>query len=112
MITPDDEIAQAAEVLDALYDAVRGLRREIIKLKDLAQSDQDLNETELSKSMRNVHGMIGQCAKAETFLNECKRRKNGIAKGDYALDLDRARVEIGCKLDRLRRCGGAGRVSE
>jgi hypothetical protein len=112
MITPDEEIEHGTEVLNALLQSIRALRREIEGLKEQAQSGEVLSETDVSKPMGKVQGLVAQCAKAETYLNECRRKQAGIARGGYALDMDRARAEIGCKLDRLRRCSGARPVSE
>jgi hypothetical protein len=112
MITPEEEIAHGTEVLNALYESVRALRREIEELAKQAQLGENLNETDVAKPLRNVHGLVALCAKAESNLYECRSKQAGIAKGGYALDLDQARADIGCKLDRLRRCSGARPVSE
>jgi ferritin len=66
MITPEEEIAHGTEVLNALYEALRTLRREIEELTDEARTGGDLTETSVSKSMRQVHGMVAQCVKAES----------------------------------------------
>lgn len=112
IITPEEEIAQGTEVLGALYEAVRALRREIEQLVAQARDGCDLSETTVSKPLRNLHGLVAQCTKAETYLYECRSKQAGIAQGGFALDLDRARVDIGCKLDRLRRCSGTSPISE
>jgi hypothetical protein len=112
MITPEEEIAQAAELLNVLYDAIRTLRREIEGLANAVQSGEGINETAASQTLRNAPALLMQCVKAENFLNECRSKQAGIARGGYALDLDRARDDIGRKLDRLRRCYRPGAVPE
>tara|TARA_R110000787_G_scaffold75819_5_gene167799 strand:+ start:492 stop:836 length:345 start_codon:yes stop_codon:yes gene_type:complete len=112
MITPEQEIADSEELFSSLKNAISDLRREIESLKEQAVSGEEINETAATKVIGKVTGMVGTCAKVETYLNDCRNRQAGIARGGYALDLDKARVEIGCKLDRLRRCGGTGPVSE
>ncbi|WP_432816817.1 hypothetical protein [Sulfitobacter sp. JB4-11] len=110
-ITQEQEIAEGTELLAALYAAVRSLRREIEALTARVQVDDAMKETDISRPMTDVRGLVTQCTKAEIFLNECRKKQAGIARGDYALDLDRARSEIGCKLDRLRRCSDAAPIS-
>ncbi len=112
MITPEQEIATSEEHFKALQSAIRDLRREIESLREQATSGEELNETAASKALGKASGMVATCVKVESYLNDCRNRQAGIARGGYALDLDRARAEIGCKLDRLRRCGAARPVSE
>ncbi|MEM9968307.1 MAG: hypothetical protein AAF755_09425 [Pseudomonadota bacterium] len=104
IITPEGEVARAAEVLSALHRAIHTLRRELEGLADAVQSGDDINEAEAAKSLRTALGLVMQCLKAETYLNECRSKQAGIAKGGRALDLGKARDDIGRKLDRLRGC--------
>lgn len=110
-IIREHETRHGAEVLDALNEAVRNLRREIEELAKETKNGKGITEAELSKPLKNARELVTQCAKAENYLNECRKKQTGIAKGDYALDLEAARVAIGCKLDRLRRCHGATGIS-
>lgn len=103
-ITLEQEIEDGTELLGSLYAAVRSLRREIEALTTRVRSDEAIKETEINRSMTDVRGMVVQCARAEMSLDENKKKQSGIAQGGYALDLDQARADIGCKLDRLRRC--------
>ncbi|HAR80871.1 MAG TPA: hypothetical protein DCS25_00565, partial [Sulfitobacter pontiacus] len=107
MNTPEQEIAASEEQLQALQVAIRDLRREIESLREQARSGEEVNETAASKALGKASGMVATCVKVETYLNECRNRQAGIARGGYALDMERARADIGCKLDRLRRCCGA-----
>ena len=107
-----DEITRGEEVVAALYGAIRALRQQIEGQTRQLQSGEQIDETATARSLRNLRGLVAECAKAENYLNECKSREAGIARGGYALDLERARAEIGCKLDRLRRCCDPGPVSE
>ena len=111
-VIQDDDITQSTELLQMLRDAISDLRREIEGLTEEAQSDGLINETAAKQSLNRLRELVLQCAKAENFLNDCKSKQSVVAKGGYALDLDRARVEIGCKLDRLRRCGRPRAVPE
>jgi hypothetical protein len=110
-MTQEQEIAEGTEILASLYAAIRSLRHEIEALSERVRGGEPISETSVSKPMTDMRGLVAQCTKAELLLNECRNKQAGIARGDYALNLDRARVEIGCKLDRLRRCSGPGPVS-
>ncbi|UWR13242.1 hypothetical protein K3753_11485 [Sulfitobacter mediterraneus] len=111
VITPDEEIAHGVEILDALRAAIRVLRQEIEGQTQTARSGEDIDKTQMAKQLRDMQGLVTQCTKAEMFLNDCRNRQAGIARAGHALDLEQARADIGCKLDRLRRCSGAGRIS-
>mgnify|MGYP003646843205 CR=1 FL=1 len=102
LITPEQEVADSEELLASLKRAIGDLREEIEGLRKQIRSGEEVNETATSRAVGKVAGMVGTCIKLETHLNECRNRQAGIARGGYALDLDRARAEIGCKLDRLR----------
>ena len=110
--TQDQDIAQAAELLGSLRNSITDLRHEIEGLAKEAQSTGTTKEAETKQALGKIRDLVTQCTKAEIFLNECRNKQTGIARGGYALDLGRARVEIGCKLDRLRRCGPARGIPE
>lgn len=111
-VPQEQDIERGAETLATLHDAITDLRREIEGLTKEVQSGGALNETAAKQSLGKLKDLLFQCAKAENYLNDCRSKQDGVARGGYALDLDRARVEIGCKLDRLRRCGRPRTVSE
>lgn len=112
MITPEQEMARTEELFASVVAHLSDLRREIESLKDKAKSGEDVSLTAVKQTAQQTADAIGRCHKVETLLNECRNRQAGIAKGGYALDLERARAEIGCKLDRLRRCRNPEQVSE
>ena len=111
-VTPEQALADSAEVLTALQEAVRGLRKEIEGLTEQARSGGEIAETSAKRQLGQIQGLVAHCAKAENILNECRNRQAGVVSGGYAVDLDKARADIGCKLDRLRRCSDPGAVSE
>jgi uncharacterized protein YhaN len=111
-IIREQEIKRSADLLAALQKAIRDLRREIEALKEQAAATGAQSNSEAARTVRSTRDLVAQCLKAETFLNECTRQQAGIAKGGHALDLERARAEIGCRLDRLRRCSDPGGLPE
>ena len=110
--TEDQDVARGEDLLRALSEAVVGLRQEIEALAGELRRDGQLDEAGIKQALSKIRGLVTECGKAENFLNESTSKRSGIAHGGHALDLDRARVEIGCKLDRLRRCGRPRAISE
>lgn len=102
MKTPEEEVQTTEEIFDRLQETIRDLRREVEGLKEQAQSGEEINETAVTKKLGTIPGLLRHCVQAENTLNECRRKQAGIAKGGFALDLEQARIEIGCKLDQLR----------
>ncbi|NUH64586.1 hypothetical protein HTT03_04615 [Sulfitobacter sp. S0837] len=112
IVTPEQSVEDSAEILRGLQDALGALRREIEGLTEQAQSGGEIKETAVSGRTSKISSLLTHCLKAENTLNDCRNRQAGIARGGYALDMDKARADIGCKLDRLRRCSDPGAVSE
>lgn len=112
LITPDEQVSQTAELLQSLTDTVRNLRWQAEDLRRQIEAGEDADLASGSKQVAQVDGLIRSCQKVEVCLVERQNRQAGIVQGGYALDLDQARLEIGCRLARLRACGGARDVSE
>lgn len=110
--TPVDEVAMNEESFLSLFDAIGDLRRQINALKNDAVAGGNLDSAETTKTLAEFNKVVAACGIAENRLHECRNKQAGIARGGYALDLDRARADIGCKLDRLRQCGDPSAISE
>ena len=88
-------------------DQLRDLIREMRGLQDRAR-DGDISVTaDAVKTVRDVRQFLSIAAATEAKLAEFRQYDSGGA-GQFALDLDGARASIRCRLDRLRRCHGAG----
>ncbi|MCR9126072.1 MAG: hypothetical protein NXH82_08080 [Rhodobacteraceae bacterium] len=112
LITPEERVSRTAELVQSLQNSISELRHQIEDLKRQIAAGE---EVELAGGIRQVaaaDGLVRTCQKMEASLVEQYNRQIGIVQGGYALDLERARSEIGCRLARLRRCCGAGDVSE
>ena len=102
-----EEAKSTAELLKALQESIADLRKTALALK---RQIEDGEVSDLSGSTREIQGadqLARNCMKTEVALAEICNRNAGIVRGGYALDLDIARVEIGCRLGRLRQCGGS-----
>lgn len=102
----DLEVAQAEGLLRSARDAVGDLRREIEEIVARTQDEGTVDPADAKAAVNRLREAVIQCIKTETFLNECRSKQSGARAGSYALDLERARAEIGCKLGRLRQCSG------
>lgn len=111
-ITPEKEVALTEDRLLSLMELIGELRHTIEDLKREAKAGGDIDSAETAKRLNQFNTAVLACNKAETTLDECRNKQAGIARGGYALDMDQARADIGCKLDQLRRCGDPGTVLE
>jgi hypothetical protein len=111
IVTLEEDVARSAEHLESLLRRVAEYRRHVERAIERTEEGLDVDETAVSNALSKIQAVALSCNKAEKTLHECRREQAGIAQGSYALDLGKARADIGCKLDRLRRCGDADPVS-
>ena len=102
LLTPEHVASEAENLLNSVIGSIKDLRQEIEDLKEKVRSGEALEKTESSNKMTNTLSLLKTRQEVENRLVECRSKSAGIAKGGYALDLEQARSEIGCKLDRLR----------
>lgn len=112
LITPEERMSRTAELLQSLEASIRGLRQAAEDLRKQIGTGEDADLAGAGKQLGQLEGLIRSCQKVETSFVEQHHRQAGIVRGGYALDLERARFEIGCRLARLRTCCGAGQISE
>lgn len=94
----------AATLLELIEDL------EVLK-EELRSERRAGKSTEGGKLLTEVRYWLKQARETEKEIDAIRRKDSGIA-GDYGLDLEQARVEIGCRLDSLRACCCAEEVSE
>ncbi|WP_425045424.1 hypothetical protein [Primorskyibacter sp. S87] len=111
LITPEERVSQTAELLLSLETSIRALRQAAEELRRQIVTGEDADLAGAGKQLGQVDGLIRSCQKVETSFVEQQNRQAGIAQGGYALDLEQARFEIGCRLARLRTCCSQGKVS-
>ncbi|MEM8728408.1 MAG: hypothetical protein AAGF79_00705 [Pseudomonadota bacterium] len=110
LITQQDlhaETASTTELLKALQDSLRDLRRTAVALKQKIEEGETSDLTTGAKEIAAVDQLARNCMKTEVNLADICNRNAGIVRGGYALDLDVARAEVGCRLGRLRACCAA-----
>lgn len=105
LITPDECISRSAELLQSIHESLQRLRQQAEDLRKQLETGEETDLADGSKQLAKINSLISSCQKVETNLAEQQNRQVGIVNGGYAVDLNAARFEIGCRLARLRRCG-------
>ena len=80
-VIQDQDIARGKEVLDALCEAITDLRREIEGLTQDARSGGTVNDAAAKQALGRLRDLTYSCVRAENYLNECRSKQSGIAKG-------------------------------
>ena len=112
LLTPEHVASDTQDLLNSIIGSIKDLRNEIEDLKEKVRAGEGLEKTQNSRTVASATALLKTCQEVENRLVECRSKSAGIARGGYALDLERARAEIGCKLARLRCTAGAGRLSQ
>ncbi|MCR8825667.1 hypothetical protein [Pseudosulfitobacter koreensis] len=107
IITPEEDAEQIQQALATVYRELGELREQLVFLKEEARNGGDADAKDVKATVASLRSSLETCMKLETQVAECRRKQSLIAQGGYALDLDAARTEIGCRLDRLRHCSRA-----
>ncbi|MBV2361335.1 hypothetical protein KUH32_16340 [Thalassococcus sp. CAU 1522] len=92
----EEQREEIAETLAQLAEDIRALRA---RLKD----GEVEKPSEAVRLMADLRYWLRAARETEAELETIKRKQAGIA-GEYGLDLDAARIAIGCRLDSLRAC--------
>ncbi|MGV6847170.1 MAG: hypothetical protein ACWA5A_02195 [Marinibacterium sp.] len=95
-----------ADLLKALQESIADLRKTALALKRQIEAGETGDLAGSTREIQSAEQLARHCMKTEVALAEICNRKAGIVRGGYALDLDAARSEIGCRLGRLRQCRG------
>lgn len=105
-----DELAEAEALFASVQRSLAELREALECLTNQARTGEEIDATSANRTVSQLSDTVGRCQKAGMILNECRNKHAGIARGGYALDMDKARADIGCKLDQLRCPIGSGEV--
>ena len=111
LFTPETQIALTEDRIASLVEVIAGLRKQIEALTKEAKAGGKVKETDVTKALSELGKAVVACTSMEAKLDECRNKQAGLGVGGYALDMAKARADIGCKLDRLRACCNANPVS-
>lgn len=112
LVTPETEITLKEGRIGALLEVIEDLRQQIMALKEEAATGGKFDTKTAAAVFSELNKAVVLCTSMEAKLDDCRNKRDGVARGGYALDMAQARTDIGCKLDRIRACCGASQVSE
>ncbi|MGH1465777.1 MAG: hypothetical protein ACRBBQ_10500 [Cognatishimia sp.] len=98
----EDEIAMIRQTVAQMTRLLAMLEADV-----MAQDEAAIKGS--TRLLADIRSWSKLAIETEVRFEERRKRQNGVAR-DYALDLERARETIGCRLARLRRCCGAGKL--
>jgi len=107
LFTPQERMMRTAELLQSVEVSLTNLRQDAEAARDLIGTD-EADITETARRIGKVDGLVQTLQKMEAKLVEFQDKHIGsqrVRDGEY--DMDAARLEIGCRLARLRTCRGA-----
>ncbi|MGI3168253.1 hypothetical protein ACRARG_03815 [Pseudooceanicola sp. C21-150M6] len=110
LITKERETSALTGHIEEIVGELCELKSCLRAVQDLVRQDDPGAVKEALRLSADIRGFLKNTWDLEARINEDRRKELGIA-GDIGFDLGAARAEIGCKLDRLRGCCGAGSVS-
>ena len=111
LIKMEQEASELSGHIGEIVEQLQELKRELRMVQGYVQSEEPGHVREALRCAGDIRQFIKHAYEVEARYNDERRKELGIA-GDVGFDLGAARDSIGCKLDRLRACCGAGAVSE
>lgn len=111
VITPEETTENFGPEFERVQTQLRSFLADIEDLQKRAHAGEGVKETEVRKLFQELRGWLKLAQEAEMIVAQRKREELGI-KHQYGLDLQAARAQVGCRLDRLRRCCRDGKVSD
>ncbi|MCH2093532.1 MAG: hypothetical protein MK160_00270 [Rhodobacteraceae bacterium] len=109
LITPEDGTSRLNAVLESCTQQVSDIASELEDLMQQVRAGEEIGKRDLSGRLKEMRDWLKVARETEVQLAAAQRKDKSIV-GDYGLDLDRARTEIGCRLARIRRCCPEGRL--
>ena len=111
LITPEDETTRYEAVLESCTQQISDIALELEDLMKQVRAGEEIGKRDFTGRLKDMRDWLKVARDTEVQLAAAQRKDKAIA-GDYGLDLERARTEIGCRLARIRRCCREGRLPE
>ena len=109
ILTPENREDELEADRAALKRRLAALTTGLEMLEERVQSEDLGKRTDAAALLADIRFWLKQIRETENSLADIRRERAGLA-GGYGVDLDVARVEIGCRLARIRRCCREGRL--
>ena len=111
LITAEEESSALETEREAIAQELRTIRKMVADLREKVEAGETGTSSEAAKALADLRAWLKHAKETEVQIERHRREHAGIA-GAYGLDLDAARVAVGCRLDRLRKCCREERVSD
>lgn len=105
------EIERLKQQRDEIAATLNDLTTELHELRARVREGDPDRKGDSGKVLGDVKYWLRAARETECEIEAIRRKESEIT-GEYGLDLDAARHEIGCRLARLRPCGCEEEVSE
>lgn len=102
LITPDEGPTGLSTSINALERQLADMRQDLEALYSRIRAGEFEELKNATRATAEIRQWLRIAIEAEAQLEKRNKQRKGIVH-DYALDLDVARSEVGCRLDRLRR---------
>ncbi|MDX1779812.1 MAG: hypothetical protein R3256_00690 [Thalassovita sp.] len=106
----DKDVFPLAQTLAEIEEVFLDLKAEMRGLQDRLRADEPGAVRDGSRLITDIRGWLRIAYEMEARFHD-RKRKQARDGGYGAVDFDRARDQIRCRLDRLRRCCHAGGIS-
>ncbi len=103
LITLEDRLSDLERDRDAIAETLRSIRDELHDLRERVESGALGDRAEASRLLADVRYWLKAARETEAEIKIIRKEKAGIAH-DYAIDLERARDDVRCRIYRLRDC--------
>ncbi|MEZ5674442.1 MAG: hypothetical protein R3D81_04130 [Thalassovita sp.] len=110
LITTDDSAFPLGESLTEIRNQLEALRADMANMQAKLRDGDVEAVKDGTKAIQDIRHWLRIAIEVEREFAKRQQEQAGIVNG-YAIDFDGARDRIRCRLDRLRSCRGAGRVS-
>lgn len=107
LIRAKEDVQRLEEQREEIAQELDDLTTEIRELRARIRNGDPERKGESGKLLGDVKYWLKAARETECEIDAIRRKESEIT-GDYGLDLEAARYEIGCRLARLRPCDGAG----
>lgn len=110
-----DQTTSEGGALEADFMRVRQAMVQMTRMLGLLEEDVLNGDAravkEAGKLLAEIRAWSRVAIETEARLNDYRKQQDGVVQ-NYALDLEKARHQIGCRMARLRRCCRSGKIPE
>ena len=103
LITFKDRLDELERDREEIAATLQSIREELRDLRERIDAGELGDRADGAKLLADVRYWLRAARETESEIKDVRKREAGIAY-DYAIDLDEARAEVRCRLNRLRKC--------